>query len=177
MQDGKIIRRYCSMPCTDIIIETPKGSAEKYDYDPDLHLFKLKKILPAGMVFPYDFGFIPGTKGEDGDPLDIIVISEFHSFPGCVIKVKIIGGIKAEQSEKKGADKMIRNDRFIGVPKVAKMFSDLDTVKDLPDQVLQELEQFFINYNKMEEKKFKVLSIMDAKEAFKIIESNKTDSG
>src|SRR5436190_20703711 len=125
MQDGKNHRGSCSMLCIDIIIETPKGSAEKYDYDPDLHLFKLKKILPEGMVFPYDFGFIPGTKGEDGDPLDIIVISEFHSFPGCIIKGKIIGGIKAEQSEKKRSDKMIRNDRFIAVPKVSKMFGEL----------------------------------------------------
>ena len=161
------------MPCIDIIIETPRGSAEKYDYDQDLHLFKLKKILPAGMVFPYDFGFIPGTKGEDGDPLDIIVISEFHSFPGCIIKCKILGGIKAEQSEKKGSDKIIRNDRFIAVPKVAKMYGEFDSVKDLPDQVMEELEQFFVNYNKIKEKKFKVLSIMDAKEALKLIESNK----
>src|ERR1051326_523293 len=161
------------MPCIDIIIETPRGSAEKYDYDQDLHLFKLKKILPAGMVFPYDFGFIPGTKGEDGDPLDIIVISEFHSFPGCIIKCKILGGIKAEQSEKKGSDKIIRNDRLIAVPKVAKMYGEFDSVKDLPDQVMEELEQFFVNYNKIEEKKFKVLSIMDAKGALKLIESNK----
>jgi len=161
------------MPCTDIIIETPKGSTEKYNYDPDLHLFKLKKILPAGMVFPYDFGFIPGTKGEDGDPLDIIVISEFHSFPGCVIKGKVLGGIRAEQSEKKGSDKLIRNDRFIAVPKVSKMFGELDSVKDLPGGLIKELEQFFVNYNRIEEKKFKVLSIIEAKEAYKMIESNK----
>jgi len=99
-----------------------QGRAGKCDYDPELHLFKLKKILPAGMVFPYDFGFIAGTKGEDGDPLDIIVISDFHSFPGCIIKCKVIGCIEAEQSERKGSDKMIRDDRFIAIPKVAKMF-------------------------------------------------------
>jgi len=161
------------MSCINVIIETPKGSTEKYDYDQDLHLFKLKKILPAGMVFPYDFGFIPGTKGDDGDPLDIIVISEFHSFPGCMIKCRIIGGIKAEQSEKKGSDKMIRNDRFIAVPKVSKMFGELNSVKDLPREITSELEQFFVNYNNIEEKKFKVLSIMDAKESSKMIESNK----
>ena len=161
------------MSCINVIIETPRGSTEKYDYDQDLHLFKLKKILPAGMVFPYDFGFIPGTKGDDGDPLDIIVISEFHSFPGCMIKCRIIGGIKAEQSEKKGSDKMIRNDRFIAVPKVSKMFGELNSVKDLPREITSELEQFFVNYNNIEEKKFKVLSIMDAKESSKMIESNK----
>jgi inorganic pyrophosphatase len=68
------------MGYVDVVIETPKGSAQKYDYDPDTHFFKLKKILPSGMVFPYDFGFVPDTRGEDGDPLGVIVISEFHSF-------------------------------------------------------------------------------------------------
>jgi inorganic pyrophosphatase len=161
------------MSCIDIVIETPRGSAEKYNYDPELHLFKLKKILPAGMVFPYDFGFIPGTKGDDGDPLDIIVISEFHSFPGCLMKCRVIGAIVAEQSEKKRSDKMIRNDRFIAIPKVAKMFAEFDSIRDLPDQVLEELGQFFINYNKIEEKKFKVLSVIDGKEALRLIESKK----
>ena len=59
-----------------VVIETPKGSAQKYDYDFNDHFFDLKKILPAGMMFPYDFGFIPGTKGMDGDPLDVILISK-----------------------------------------------------------------------------------------------------
>lgn len=85
----------------NLIIETPKGSSEKYDYDTQHHLFKLHKILPAGMVFPFDFGFIPGTKGEDGDPLDVLVISEFESFPGIMIDCRIIGCIKAKQIDKK----------------------------------------------------------------------------
>src|ERR1700744_2611763 len=105
------------MPSLEIVIETPKGSAQKYDYDPKTHFFKMKKILPSGMVFPYDFGFVPGTKGEDGDPLDMIVISEFNSFPGVVIKCRVIGGIRAEQSAGSGSHKMIRNDRFLAVPK------------------------------------------------------------
>lgn len=154
----------------DVIIETPRGSTEKYDYDPDLKFFRLKKMLPKGMVFPYDFGFIPGTKGEDGDPLDVIVISEFHSFPGCVIKCKLIGGIEAEQSDKKNSKKMIRNDRFIGVPEVSAMFGSMN---DLPETILKELEDFFINYNKVQEKEFRVLSVLDAKEAMKLIKSNK----
>src|SRR5882724_761988 len=91
------IKNILIMFSIDVVIETPKGSAQKYDYDPSTHFFKLKKILPSGMMFPYDFGFIPGTRGEDGDPLDIIVISEFQSFPGCKMKCRVIGGIKAEQ--------------------------------------------------------------------------------
>ncbi|MEJ7588557.1 MAG: inorganic diphosphatase, partial [Ferruginibacter sp.] len=86
------------------MIETPKGSAQKYTYDSTTKFFRLTKILPAGMVFPYDFGFIPETMGEDGDPLDSMIISEFPSFTGCMISCRVIGGIKATQSEK-GAGK------------------------------------------------------------------------
>ncbi|QEM11306.1 inorganic diphosphatase [Mucilaginibacter rubeus] len=68
-----------------VIVETPKGSGHKYDYDTATKQFKLKKLLPAGMVFPFDFGFIPNTVGGDGDPLDVLVISEISTFPGCVI--------------------------------------------------------------------------------------------
>ncbi|PWT71534.1 MAG: inorganic pyrophosphatase [Bacteroidetes bacterium] len=156
----------------DIVIETPKGSALKYDYDPTTHFFKLKKILPSGMVFPYDFGFIPGTKGEDGDPLDIIMISEFASFPGCVITCKIIGGFKAEQSEEKGKKKMIRNDRFFSIPKCSQILKNIKTLGDLPLETVNELEDFFIDYNRIEGKEFHVLEKLDSHEAKKIIVNN-----
>jgi inorganic pyrophosphatase len=68
--------------------------------------------MPSGMVFPYDFGFIPKTKGEGGDPLDVIVISEFNSFPGVIIKCRIIGVIKAEQSEEKGSAQRLIEDQL-----------------------------------------------------------------
>ena len=161
------------MSTIDVIIETPRGSVEKYEFDPKLHMIKLKKILPAGMVFPYDFGFIPDTKGQDGDPLDIIVISEFHSFPGCIMECNLIGCIEAEQSEKKDSGKMIRNDRYIGVPAISRMYGELDSIKNLPDAILAELEQFFINYNKVEGKEFKVVSVADAKESKKMIKSRR----
>jgi inorganic pyrophosphatase len=64
-----------------VIVESPRGSNHKYDHDPGSGRFRLNKILPAGLVFPYDFGYIPETKGEDGDPLDIMVISEITRFP------------------------------------------------------------------------------------------------
>src|ERR1700743_1350286 len=119
----------------DVVIETPKGSAQKYDYVPKTPFFKLSKILPSGMVFPYDFGFIPKTKGEDGDPLDVIVISEFNSFPGVIIKCRIIGGIKAEQSTDKDKKKMIRNDRFLAIPKCSNIFQKIEKMADLPKPI------------------------------------------
>src|ERR1700744_5760638 len=156
----------------DVVIETPKGSAQKYDYVPDTPFFKLSKILPSGMVFPYDFGFIPKTKGEDGDPLDVIVISEFNSFPGVIIKCRVIGGITAEQSEEKGSKKMIRNDRFLAIPKCSNIFQDVEKMADLPKQITDNLEDFFIDYNKLEGKKFKALEKIGPKEAQHLIEEN-----
>ena len=154
------------MKTVDVIVETPRGSAVKYDYDDATGLFKLKKELPAGMVFPFDFGFIPHTLGEDGDPLDIIIISEFQSFPGCIMDCRIIGGITAEQTEK---GKTIRNDRFISVPEASQMFAHVKEIKDIPRDVINQLETFFINYNELEGKKFKPLKRLNAQQAFKLI--------
>ena len=157
------------MACVNVVIETPKGSAQKYDYDPESHFFKLSKILPSGMVFPYDFGFIPDTKGEDGDPLDVIIISEFNSFPGCMIKCRIIGAIKAEQSVK-NSGKMIRNDRYLAIPKCSNIFENIKSMHDLPEQIMDQLEGFFVDYNKLEGKKFKALQKMGPKEAYRMID-------
>src|SRR5690242_6389413 len=86
----------------NVIIETPKHSKNKYAYDEKLRLFKLKSMLPEGASFPYDFGFLPCTKGEDGDPLDILVLMESPAFPGCLVECRLIGIIEAEQTEKNG---------------------------------------------------------------------------
>lgn len=85
-----------------MIIETPKGSRNKYFFDPDQKIFALKKALPAGMAFPYDFGFIPSTKAEDGEPTDVLVLMDEPAFPGCLLKCRMIGIIEAEQRTKKG---------------------------------------------------------------------------
>jgi inorganic pyrophosphatase len=150
------------------IVETPKGSAQKYNYDAENKWFKLKKIMPAGMVFPFDFGFIPGTKGDDGDPLDVIIISEFKSFPGCVMDCRVIGGITAKQTEK---NKTVRNDRFILIPEASQLFSNMKAIKDLPRELINQLETFFINYNELEGKKFNPLKRINAQQALKIIQS------
>lgn len=149
------------------IIETPKGSPYKYDYDKKLSAIKLKKVLPAGLVFPFDFGFITGTKGEDGDPLDIMVISEIPTFPGCAIKCRIIGAIKAKQTERDG--ETIRNDRFIAVPEVSSTYKSVDDINELPEGLIDQVIAFFENYNHQAGKKFEVLEHVSAKEAYKLI--------
>jgi inorganic pyrophosphatase len=150
-----------------VVIETPKGSSEKYAYEKETGFFLLKKILPAGMVFPYDFGFIPDTLGEDGDPLDIMVLSEFHSFPGVVMDCRLIGGFKARQGKRK--DSMEENDRFIAIPVVSAIFKELTDWSKVPLTIIKELEDFFINYNKEEQKIFKTMGYLTAKQAMKKI--------
>ena len=80
-----------------VIVETPKGCANKLKYEPTFSAFTLAKVLPAGMVFPYDFGFVPGTVGDDGDPLDVLLLIDAPVFPGCVVDARLIGVVEAEQ--------------------------------------------------------------------------------
>jgi inorganic pyrophosphatase len=90
-----------------VIIETPKGSRNKYAYSPEEGIFELRKVLPAGMAFPYDFGFVPSTLAGDGDPLDVLVLMDEPAFPGCKLTCRIVGVIEGEQGAKK---KRERND-------------------------------------------------------------------
>lgn len=149
------------------IIETPRGNQNKFDYDPELGLFRLKKTLPMGMTFPLDFGFIPNTIAEDGDPLDIMVFMDRHTYPGVLVECRVIGIIEAEQTEKKG--KKTRNDRIIGVADCSILYADLTDIKDLNKQMVEEIEVFFQNYNKHEGKEFHPLTWSDADKAIQTI--------
>src|ERR1041385_7490412 len=94
----------------NVIIESPKGDGNKFSYDSELGLFRLKKILPAGSVFPFDFGFIPATLCDDGDPLDVLVLMDIPVFAGCLVPCRVIGVIEAKEKEK---GRVERNDRLI----------------------------------------------------------------
>lgn len=150
-----------------VIIESPKNAGHKYDYEPELKCFKLKKILPAGLVFPFDFGFIPKTKGEDGDPLDVMVISEIKTFPGCCMDCRIIGVIKAEQTERD--QETVRNDRFLAVPEVSQLFKEVHETEQLQEDIISQIENFFKNYNEQAGKSFKLLGREPAAVAYKMI--------
>ena len=148
------------------IIETPKGSRNKFDYDPDSRLFMLGGLLPEGMMFPFDFGFIPSTLGEDGDPLDILVLMDAPAHVACLIEVRIIGVIKAEQTEN---GKTESNDRLLGVAVHSYDHEGLESIDDLSKTMLDQLEQFFISYNKQRGKKFKVTGTGGAKKAIEYL--------
>src|SRR5262252_6437150 len=95
-----------------VVIDTPAGSRNKYKYDEELDIFRISRVLPQGAVFPHDFGSIPGTRAEDGDALDVLALHLAPAFPGCLVTVKLIGVLHAEQHE---GGKVIRNDRLIAV--------------------------------------------------------------
>src|ERR1700719_1857496 len=135
------------------IIETPKLCRNKFDYDPDSNLFMLGGLLPEGMMFPFDFGFLPSTLGEDGDPLDIMVLMDAPAHVGCLIEVRIIGIITAEQTED---GKTERNDRLLGVAVHSYDHEDLKSIKEVSKTALDQVEEFFVSYNKQRGKKFKV---------------------
>jgi inorganic pyrophosphatase len=149
--------------CWHVVIETPKGSHNKYQFDPSLRLFSLSGVLPEGMSFPYDFGFLPLTLGEDGDTVDVLLLMDHPAFCGCVVPSRLIGVIEAEQTERDG--KTQRNDRLIAIPIKARTFSECNNIKDLDEQRLAEIEQFFVSYNHVRGKKFKVLKVRGAPRA------------
>jgi inorganic pyrophosphatase len=158
----------------NVIIDTPQGSRNKYKYDPELNCFKLSHVLAEGIVFPFDFGFIPSTKGEDGDPLDVLLLIEEAAFSGCLVKAKLLGVITADQTVE---GKTGRNDRFIAVPTESQRYRRIRTLKDLDSKMLDQIEHFFISYNEMRNRKFKVKRRLGLKLAKKILlsQSNPTN--
>ncbi len=159
----------------NVVAETPKGSRNKYSFDTKLGLFRLKKVLPVGAVFPFDFGFIPGTKGEDGDPLDVLVLIDEPFFPGCLVEANLLGVIEAFQTK---AGKTERNDRFIATARKMKGLCRPATIKGLQPELLEQIQHFFISYNQIEGKQFEIGRICGPALAKKLIESARvTETG
>lgn len=145
-----------------VIIETPYKSRNKLTFDKATELFKLTNVIPSGLEFPCDMGFIPNTKGEDGDPLDALILMDEITYPGCLIECRLLGAIKAIQKE--GKDKF-ENDRFIFVPAEMKEYNHLKSIRDLNKSKVKSIVEFFKDYNKKEGKKFKLDRITGRNEA------------
>jgi inorganic pyrophosphatase len=153
-----------------IIIETPKGSRNKYAWDTDQKVFALKKVLPEGMVFPHDFGFIPSTEGDDGDPIDVLILMDQPAFTGCLVKSRLIGVIEGEQTEK---GKTVRNDRLLAVAQSSHTHSDVISIKGLNKDFLEELQKFLVNYHANDGAEFKVLACKGPDAAAKCLKSGR----
>jgi inorganic pyrophosphatase len=167
----KKLEAFAEKDTVNVIIETPRGSRNKFAYDAKHGVFKLKKILPMGMAFPFDFGFIPGTKGQDGDPLDILVLMDEPAHTGCLVECRVIGALKAEQSEKNG--KIVRNDRLIGVAALSELYKDKKHINDLDESIVSQIEHFFASAKEQENEKFEALGWVRGDKAIKLI----TDAG
>jgi len=154
--------------CVNAVIETPKGCRNKYSFDKDTRTFRLKKTLPEGMVFPYNFGFIPRTLAPDGDPADILVLMDEPVFTGCIAEVRIIGIINAEQIEKVET-KPVENNRLLGITSETHMYKNINSIDDLGDEFIKELKNFFITYNEMDGKQFIPKSTFGVNNALKYI--------
>jgi inorganic pyrophosphatase len=154
-----------------VIVETPKGSRNKLKYDPATKMFKLSKVMPEGMMFPYDFGFVPSTKADDGDPLDVLVLTDEPLFPGCLTECVLIGAIEAKQEEE---GKTKRNDRLIAVAQQSLLYSEVKDIEDLNPTVLKQIEAFFVNYQKVRDIKVTILGRQGPEKANEILQKSAT---
>ncbi len=170
------LQSYASLPALAddgsvyVVIETAKGSRNKYAFDEKLNVFLLKGVLPEGSSFPYDYGYIPSTKGGDGDPLDILVIMDVPAFTGCVITARVVGAIEAEQTERDGRRE--RNDRLIGVATHAHTHDHVRSLSDLRPQMVEEIEAFFQHYNRLAGKAFDPVRRSDAGTGMTLVEES-----
>lgn len=149
-----------------VIIETPKGSRNKFAFNPDDRIFDLKKVLPAGMAFPYDFGFIPSTRADDGDPVDVLVLMDEPAFPGCALSCRPIGVIQGEQRQN---GTWLRNDRIVAIEQGAHSWADISNVDDLGKHFRKELEQFFVDYHRLSGTKYRVLAFKGPQHAWQLV--------
>jgi len=153
----------------NVIIETPKGSRTKFVWDEETGLFEMHKLLPAGMAFPYSFGFIPSTRAGDGDPVDVMMIYDEPLFPGILVPSRLIGGLKAKQSED---GKMKQNDRLFTVPVLPQEYSPPRHIRELDKHLLHEIKDFFITYQRLMGKKFEILGEFGPQEAKALVKKS-----
>ena len=149
-----------------VVIETPQGKRNKYKYDEKHGLFILSRVLPVGLIFPFDFGYIPSTLGEDGDPLDVLVLLDEEAFPGCLVASRLIGVIEAEQVEQ---EQTVRNDRLIAVAAISHHHHKVQSLAQLNESIIHEIEHFFTSFNSIKGKPFKILSQSNAERAQQLV--------
>jgi inorganic pyrophosphatase len=154
-----------------VIVESTRGSNLKLKYQPEFAVFTLSRPLINGLTFPYDWGFVPGTRGPDGDPLDAMVLWDQSSVPGLVLSCRVIGALGVEQNSKRRSGTRERNDRLFVVPTAAPRANDLKDVRNLPSRLKEELEHFFLASTAFEHKDLKFTGWSGAHDAREIITS------
>lgn len=144
------------------VIEIPKGSRNKYEYDKDMEAFALDRVLYSPFHYPAEYGIIPQTLWDDGDPMDIMVLMEQPTFPGCVIETRPIGIMRMIDGEDS-------DDKILGVPINDPRFKDINDIDDVPKHLLDEIAHFFKEYKRLEGKTTEILGWENASKAFEAI--------
>lgn len=139
------------------VIEIPKGSRNKYEYSKELGDYMLDRVLYSPMHYPGEYGFIPQTIYDDGDPMDIIVLMEDQTFPGCIIEAKPVGLMRMVDSGEK-------DDKILAVPAEDPRYSDIDDIDDVQQHIQKEIAQFFKTYKNLEKGKEVSVNGWDDKE-------------
>ena len=144
------------------VIEIPKGSRNKYEYDKDMEAFALDRVLYSPFHYPAEYGIIPKTLYDDGDPMDVMVLMDQPTFPGCVIETRPIGVMRMIDGEDK-------DDKILGVPVNDPRYKDINDIDDIPSHLLDEIAHFFKEYKTLEGKVTEVLGWEHAEEAFETV--------
>jgi len=151
----------------NIVVETPKNGRIKYKYNEKNGMFQLDKTLSYGFSFPFEFGFVPSTIGGDGDPLDVLVLSDEATFPGGLVLGQVLGVLQGEQREGK---KVNRNDKLVAIPLTVKTQEPMIPTKTLDKALISDITKFFISYNEVQSKKFKSLGFGSRQRALDLVE-------
>lgn len=154
-----------------VVVESPRGSTVKLKYDPELGAFTISRPLTRGLRYPFDWGFLPSTKGPDGDPLDALVYWDVATWPGVVLPCRVLGVLEVEQKKKQGRGRE-RNDRLLMVPVSAVRIADLRSHQDLSRREREELEHFFLTAVAFEKKEARILGWKGPAAAEKLLEQH-----
>jgi inorganic pyrophosphatase len=151
------------------LVEATRGTRGKYAYDEERDVFALDGLLPAGMAYPCDFGFVPSTLAPDGDPTDVMILHDEPIPVGASLRVRLIAVIEAEQDDSDRGKGTVRNDRLVGVACESHSFEQIRSIGDLGERLWDELLQFWVNYNALKGKRFTVLALGDSARALEIL--------
>lgn len=146
----------------EAFIEIPAGSQNKYEFDKERGVFRLDRVLYSPVHYPADYGYVPETLEEDGDPLDILVLTSFPTLPGCLIDARVIGVL--EMADEKGVDMKV-----LGVPVKDPRFDEVQDLRHVPPHRLREIEHFFATYKDLEGKKVQVSGWKGVDEAKSVV--------
>jgi inorganic pyrophosphatase len=149
----------------NVLIEIVGGSKNKYEFDKELGAFALDRVLYSSVKYPYDYGFVPNTLADDGDPLDGMVIIDEPTFPGCVIAARPIGYLEMID----GGD---RDEKILCVPDKDPRYAQVKSLKDIPPHRLEEIAEFFRSYKNLEKKVTQILGWQDVEQVKPLVEKS-----